>query len=135
MDNLDYYISTDKSKLNIEAIKSLLKQSYWANERSEETILKSIENSMCYGVYKNNELIGFGRIVTDYSTVYWICDIIIDIKHRGNNLGKILMKNIMDTPELNGLLGILATKDAHGLYEQYDFQREPHKFMIKKRPI
>lgn len=135
MDNLDYYISTDKSKLNIEAIKSLLKQSYWANERSEETILKSIENSMCYGVYKNNELIGFGRIVTDYSTVYWICDIIIDIKHRGNNLGKILMKNIMDTPELNGLLGILATKDAHGLYEQYDFEREPYKFMMKKRPI
>lgn len=135
MSTLDYYISTDKSKLNIEAIKSLLKQSYWANKRSEETLIKSIENSMCYGVYKNNELIGFGRVVTDYSTVYWICDIIIDITHRGSNLGKILIKNIMDTPQLNGLLGILATKDAHGLYEQYGFEREPYKFMMKKRPI
>ena len=121
--------------MNIEAIQALLKQSYWANQRPEETIIKSIENSICYGVYKMNELIGFGRVVTDYSTVYWICDIIIDPKYRGNNLGKMLMKNIMETCELEGLLGILATKDAHGLYEQYGFVREPDKFMLKKRPI
>ncbi|WMM23411.1 GNAT family N-acetyltransferase [Tissierella sp. MB52-C2] len=133
MNNLEYYISTDKSKLNIEAMNSLLRQSYWANERTEETIFKSIENSICYGVYKNEELIGFGRVVTDYSTVYWICDIIIDINHRNNGLGKKLMENIMATKELEGLLGILATQDAHGLYEQYDFVKEPHKFMMKKR--
>lgn len=133
MSNLEYYVSTDKSKLNIETITSLLKQSYWANERSEETILKSIDNSICYGVYKYDDMVGFGRVVTDYSTVYWICDIIIDEKHRGNGLGKKLMENIMSTSELEGLLGILATKDAHGLYEQYGFQNEPNKFMMKKR--
>lgn len=135
LDNLDFYISTDKCKLNIEAVKALLKQSYWANQRSEETIIKSIENSICYGVYKMDELIGFGRVVTDYSTVYWICDIIIDTKYRGNNLGKMLMENIMETSELNGLMGILATRDAHGLYEQYGFVKEPDRFMLKKRPI
>lgn len=133
MNNLEYYISTDKSKLNIETIKSLLKQSYWANERAEETILKSIDNSICYGVYKYDDMVGFGRVVTDYSTVYWICDIIIDEQHRGNGLGKKLMENIMSTSELEGLLGILATKDAHGLYEQYSFLKEPNKFMMKKR--
>lgn len=133
MNNLEYYVSTDKSKLNIGTMKSLLRQSYWANERTEETILKSIENSICYGVYKNEELVGFGRVVTDYSTVYWICDIIIDINHRNNGLGKILMENIMATKELEGLLGILATQDAHGLYEQYSFIKEPHKFMMRKR--
>lgn len=129
----NYYISTDKSKLNIKTINTLLKQSYWANERSEETIMKSIENSICYGVYENNEMIGFGRVVTDYSTVFWICDIIIDMTYRGHGLGKMLMKTIMDTNELRGLLGILATKDAHGLYEQYGFLREPNKFLLKKR--
>jgi GNAT superfamily N-acetyltransferase len=133
MNNLEYYVSADKSKLNIEAIKLLLKQSYWANERTEETIAKSVENSICYGVYKNDELVGFGRVVTDYSTVYWICDIIIDVKHRGNGLGKKLMENIMSTKELSRMLGILATKDAHGLYEHYGFCKEPHKFMAKLR--
>jgi GNAT superfamily N-acetyltransferase len=133
MNHTEYYVSTDKSKLNIDRIKLLLKQSYWANERTEERILKSIENSICYGIFKNNELVGFGRVVTDYATVYWICDIIIDTKHRGNGLGKKLMETIMSSKEFEGLLGILATQDAHGLYEQYGFMKEPHKFMMKKR--
>jgi ribosomal protein S18 acetylase RimI-like enzyme len=133
MNHTEYYVSTDKSKLNIDRIKLLLKQSYWANERTEERILKSIENSICYGIYQNNELIGFGRVVTDYATVYWICDIIIDVEHRGNGLGKKLMETIMSSKEFEGLLGILATQDAHGLYEQYGFTKEPYKFMMKKR--
>ena len=133
MDSCEYFVSTDKSKLNIEVIKSLIKQSYWAKDRTEETILKSIENSICYGVYKNNEMIGFGRVVTDYSTVYWICDIIIEMSFRGKGLGKKLMENIMSTKEIQGLLGILATKDAHGLYEQNGFIREPFKMMMKPR--
>lgn len=133
MNNFNYYISTDKSKLNIETIKSLLKQSYWANERTEETIIKSIQNSICYGVYMDDIMVGIGRVVTDYSTVYWICDIIIDEKHRDNGLGKKLVESIISTKELEGLMGILATKDAHGLYEQYGFLKEPDKFMVKKR--
>lgn len=133
MNGSEYYVSTDKSKLNIGTIKRLLEQSYWANERSEEIIARSIENSICYGVYKNDDLIGFGRVVTDYYTVYWICDIVIDVKHRGNGLGKKLMDSISSTKELDGLLGILSTKDAHGLYEKYGFIKEPYKFMMKAR--
>lgn len=133
MSNLEYIVSTDKSKLDFEKIKSLLKQSYWANERAEQTILESIEHSICYGVYKDNEMIGFGRVVTDYATVYWICDIIIDKTYRGKGLGKKLMEHIMSSKEFVGLLGILATQDAHGLYEQYGFAKEPIKFMMKKR--
>jgi GNAT superfamily N-acetyltransferase len=131
----DYYISTDKTKLNIESVKALLKQTYWASERREETIIKSIENSICYGVYEGDKLVGFGRVVTDHATVFWICDIIIDKDYRGKNLGKKIMEKIMATKEFEGLLGILATKDAHGLYEQYGFVKEPVKFMMKKREI
>lgn len=133
MKNTEYYISRDKSKLNIEVIKSLLKQCYWADKRTEGTILKSIENSICYGVYRDDNMVGFGRVVTDYSTVYWVCDIIIDYKYRGNGLGKKLMENITSTKELEGLMGILATRDAHGLYEQYGFEKDPDRFMRKKR--
>lgn len=135
MDNNDFYISTDKTKLNIDSVKALLKQTYWASERTEETIIKSIENSICYGVYEGDNLVGFGRVVTDHATVFWICDIIIDENYRGKNLGKKIMEKIMEAKEIDGLLGILATKDAHGLYEQYGFVKEPVKFMIKKREI
>ncbi len=133
MHNTEFHISTDKTKLNIESVIALLKQTYWASERTEEAIIKSIENSICYGVYESDDLVGFGRVVTDYSTVFWICDIIIDENYRGKNLGKKIVEKIMATKEFDGLLGILATKDAHGLYEQYGFVKEPEKFMMKKR--
>jgi predicted GNAT family N-acyltransferase len=133
METMNFMISTEKSKLKTEAVKALLNQSYWADQRTEEIIAKSIENSLCYGVFSDDELIGFGRVVTDYATVYWICDIIIDENHRGHSLGKQLMESIMATREFKGLLGILATKDAHGLYEQYGFVQEPVKCMMKRR--
>lgn len=77
-------------------------------------------------------MVGFGRVVTDYSTVYWICDIIIDENHRGNGLGKRLVESITSAKELEGLLGILATRDAHGLYEHYGFEKDTDRFMKKK---
>jgi ribosomal protein S18 acetylase RimI-like enzyme len=135
MNNTEYYVSSDKSKLDIEAVKRLLKQSYWANERPVERILKSIEHSVCYGVYNNNEQVGFGRVVTDYATVFYLCDIIIDERHRGRGLGKMLMENIMASRDLEGLQGILATEDAHGLYENYGFVKEQRKLMLRKRNI
>ncbi len=133
MDITNFYVSNEKSKLRLEAVKALLQQAYWAKTRSEETIIKSIENSICYGVFYNDIQVGFGRVVTDYSTVYWICDIIIDVNYRGLGLGKLLMENIMADKGLEGLLGILATKDAHGLYEKSGFQKEPFKMMMKTR--
>lgn len=133
MEFSNFHISTDKSKLDFESIKALLKKSYWANERTDETIRTSIENSICYGVYEGEKIVGFGRVVTDFSTVYWVCDIIIDPDYRGQGLGKMLMDKISSTKEIEGLKGILATSDAHGLYEQYGFVRESQKFMSKKR--
>ena len=129
MKKTDLIISNDHSKLSIDIIVNLMGQSYWANQRTKATIRKSLEHSLCYGVYLNDIQIGFGRVVTDHSTMYWICDFIIDKKHRGLGYGKKLMQSIMASEELNGLMGILATKDAHRLYEQYGFQREPEKFM------
>ncbi len=133
MDITSFYVSNEKSKLQLEAVKALIQQTYWANNRSEATIIKSIENAICYGVYYNDIQVGFGRVVTDYSTVYWICDIIIDENFRGLGLGKLLMSSIMGNKELEGLLGILSTKNAHGLYEKSGFQKETFKMMTKPR--
>lgn len=128
----EYYISKDKSKLQIENIKDLMKQTYWATERSEETIVKSINNSVCYGVFDNcNNQVGFARVITDYATMYYVCDVIIDKEHRGKGLGKSLMKLITEDSDLKNLYGILLTMDAHGLYEQYGFERNTEKFMHK----
>ncbi|NOU93255.1 GNAT family N-acetyltransferase [Paenibacillus sp. LMG 31456] len=122
-------ISNDKSLLNLETVFEFLSSSYWANKRSKEIIRKSIENSICYGVYKNNRQVGFARIVTDGATMYWLCDVFIEEGHRGNNIGKKLIETIVKSEELKNLMGILGTKDAHGLYKQYDFELDQEKMM------
>lgn len=128
----EYRISNDKSLLPIERVKELLWKSYWANDRSASAIEKSINNSDCYGVYKDKELVGFARVVTDYATVYWLCDVIVDEKHRGEGIGKNLVKVIVESSEYKDIRGILATKDAHGLYEQSGFGKAAEgRFMMK----
>lgn len=129
----DYCISDDKTRLSIEDVKSLLEQSYWAEKRNKDVIRKSLMNSICFGVYDNKKQIGFGRVVTDFATMFWICDILIDKNYRGQGIGKELIKSICDDEKFKGLVGILATKDAHGLYEQYGFKLESEKIMIKPR--
>lgn len=128
----EYRISNEKSLLSIEKIKELLSKSYWANDRSAEVIEKAISNSDCYGVYKEKELVGFARVVTDNATVYWLCDVIIDEKHRGKGIGKNLVKRIVESSDYKDIRGILATRDAHGLYEQVGFGKAAEgRFMMR----
>lgn len=130
----EWYISKDKSKLQIENIKNLMKQTYWAPERSEGVIVKAIENSVCYGMFDNcNNQVGFARVITDYATTYYICDVIIDKSHRRKGLGKLMVEFITEDSELKNLYGILLTSDAHGLYQQYGFERQTETFMHKRR--
>ncbi|WP_160683354.1 GNAT family N-acetyltransferase [Clostridium sp. C2-6-12] len=127
-----YYISKDKTKLQIENIKELMKQTYWAAERKEETIVKAIENSVCYGIFDNcNNQIGFARVITDYATAYYLCDVVIDKEYRGKGLGKSIIDFITNDSELKNLRGLLLTKNAHGLYQKYGFERNVEKFMEK----
>ncbi len=128
----EYRISNEKSLLSIEKIKELLSKSYWANDRPVEVIEKAINNSDCYGVYTDKEQVGFARVVTDYATVYWLCDVIIDEKYRRKEIGKNLVKSIVESSDYKDLRGILATKDAHGLYEQFGFGKAAEgRFMMK----
>lgn len=134
--NKPFYISTEKTKLNIALIHNYLaNDSYWAQGRSIETVKKSIENSFCFGVYNsNNEQVGFARVVTDYSVFTWVMDVFILKEYRKLGLGKMLMESIMNQPELKELKRWgLATDDAHGLYKKYGFKplEKPEIFMTK----
>jgi len=124
-----YLISDDESLLNLETIKQFLARSYWANRRTNERIEKSIQNSLCYGVYQDGKQIGFARVVTDHATMYWLCDVYIDENYRGQGLGKKLVENITKSEKLKDLMGILGTKDAHQLYEQCGFEADKERMM------
>ncbi|MEN6313837.1 MAG: GNAT family N-acetyltransferase [Clostridiaceae bacterium] len=126
----EFYFSDDKSLLSIDSVCDLLAQSYWADTRAKEKIEVSINNSICYGVYHNSIQVGFARVITDFATMYWLCDVIIDKEYRGKGLGKRLVGLITGSEELKGLRGILRTRDAHGLYEQYGFVRDGEHFMV-----
>jgi GNAT superfamily N-acetyltransferase len=128
-----FYISTDKTKLDVGLIHHYLSvESYWAKGRSIEVVRRSIENSICFGVYKGNDLVGFARVVSDHSVFAWILDVFVLEDYRKHGLSKLLMEAIMDHPHLQNLQRWgLTTEDAHGLYERYGFIRieRPELFM------
>lgn len=116
-------ISTDKQKLDIQIIHNYLsKESYWAKGRSMETVQRSIDNSLCFGVYTENKQVGFARVVTDYAVFAWLLDVFILPEYQGKGYGKKLMQTIMTHEKLQGLRRWgLGTDDAHELYKQFGF--------------
>jgi GNAT superfamily N-acetyltransferase len=128
-ENDEYTISTDKSLLQKETIQGFLSRSYWANTRSREMLERSIENSLCFGMYVGTRQVGFARVVTDFATMYWLCDVFIDEEYRGEGLGKKLVSYVTEFEAIRNLSATLATKDAHKLYEQYGYTKEPDRFM------
>lgn len=128
-----FHVSTDKSKLDLDLIHRFLSNdSYWARGRSIEVVRKSIENSLCFGIFKEKEQVGFARVVTDYAVFAWILDLFILNTYRKKGLGKLLIESIMMHAELQKLQRWgLATEDAHGLYRQYGFRivTRPDTFM------
>lgn len=117
-----YHITTDPECIDFETVQRFLAESYWASNRSAERIRRSIENSICFSLLEDGTQIGFARVVTDKADFAWLCDVFIESRHRGIGLGQMLMSCVLAHPELQGLRRwILATRDAHGLYEQYGF--------------
>ena len=132
----DIIVSTDKSKLDFSLIhKYISEDSYWAKGIPIEIVKKSIENSLCFGIYKGDKQVGFARMMTDKATFAYLADVFILPEHRKQGLSKKLMSEIIAHPDLQGLRKILlATADAHGLYRQFGFKEleKPQNFMEKK---
>lgn len=134
-----YSISTDKSKLQLTVIHGFLSQSYWAKNIPLEIVKRSIDNSLCFGLYHKNEQVGFARVISDFTTFAYLGDVFILEGHRGNGLSKELMKTVFAHPQLQGLRRFcLGTHDAHKLYEQFGFHviKRPELWMeIKQENI
>lgn len=126
-----YEISDDKSRLNLETIVAWLQSSYWAIGRPPAVIRKSIEHSVCLGLYAGPRQIGFCRAVTDHATFTWICDVIIDPEYRGRGLGKWMVEVLITHPALQTRTQLLATQDAHALYERFGF-KPPDRDYLKR---
>jgi GNAT superfamily N-acetyltransferase len=132
----NFYISTDKEKLDVDVITEFLsRRSYWARNRSREQVERTIEHSLCFGVYTEAGVqVAFARLVTDYTVFAYIMDVFVIESFRGQGISKLLMQHISDHPSLQGLSRwMLATSDAHRLYEQFGFRglAHPEKMMEK----
>lgn len=134
----EYLISTDKARLDVDSIQRFLaEESYWAQERTIEQTKTAIENSICFGLYLGERQIGFARVVSDKATFAYVGDVYVINEFRGRGLSKWLMNVIVGHQELQGLRRwVLATRDAHGLYRQFDFAelRFPERWMEKTAP-
>jgi len=132
-----FLISTDRALLDVHAIYGFLTKCYWAKGIPEEIVARSLNNSICFGMYKGGQQVGFARVVSDYATFAYIGDVFVLEEYRGRGLGKMLMQCIMEHPSLHGLRRwSLVTRDAHGLYEQFGFTalKSPERWMEKHNP-
>jgi len=128
------HISTNKSKLQIDVIHQFLTTTYWAKGRTIEEVKKSIEHCLCFGVYLNNQQIGFARIATDYTVFAYIMDVFILPEYRGKGYSKQLMQAINEAPKLQSCkVWMLKTSDAHGLYKQFGYTELKHPEKLMER--
>lgn len=131
-----YTISTDRTRIDLDTIYDYLHNTaYWCLGRPREVVERSIEQSLCFGVYAGDGQAGFARVVTDYATFAWLCDVFVLEAYRGQGLGKWLIECVVAHPALRDLgLFILATTDAHDLYRRYgsfEVLERPDKWMCR----
>jgi len=133
-----FLISTDRSLLDLDVIHGFLTNCYWAKGIPREVVQRSIEHSLCFGIYDGTGLqVGFARVVSDFATVAYLGDVFVLESHRGRGLSKWIMECIMQHPALQNLRRwILLTRDAHGLYAQFGFTpvKSPERYMELHRP-
>ena len=133
-----YIISTDKARLDVAAIHAYLTRSYWSPGIPKAVVEKAIAGSLCFGLFsEQGNQVGFARAITDGASFAYLADVYVLEEHRGKGLGKWMVETILAHPSLQGLRRILlATRDAHGLYEQYGFKplAKPESFMEIHRP-
>ena len=130
---MNFSIVDGSEKMNSDEVMRLLRMTYWADKRPAEQIERSMRNSSCYGVRLDDDkkLVGFARVISDYATTYYLCDVIIDTDYQRKGLGTALVSYIVSLPQYAGLRGMLITRDAHDLYRKFGFEVLNSRFMVK----
>lgn len=127
-------VSRDKNKLDVPFIQKFLKNVYWAAGRTMQEVQTTIDHSFCFGIYLDEQQIGFARVITDYVVFAYLMDVFITEEHRGKGYSSILIENMMNEPKLKNIkIWRLATSDAHFLYRKFGFHElaNPEKLMEK----
>ncbi len=129
-------ISQDTAEIDRQRLYGWLNDAYWARTRPSAVIDRSLENSLCFSAWDGDEMIGFARVVTDYATFAWLCDVFVDKEHRGKGASRLLVQAAVEHPDLQTVRWMLGTRDAHGLYEKFGFEVTPDngRFMTKNFP-
>src|SRR5579863_5443886 len=133
----EFVISTDRYRLSLDVIHGFLTNSYWAKGIPREVVARSIEHSLCFGIYHGNAQVGFARVVSDFATVAYLGDVFVLESHRGRGLSKWMMECIVQHPALQNLRRwILLTRDAHELYSKFGFTqlKAPERYMERHDP-
>jgi GNAT superfamily N-acetyltransferase len=134
----EYLISTDPARLDTAAVHTFLTGVYWCAGISKPLVEKALANSLCFGLYHEDEgQVGLSRVVTDYATYAYLCDVYVLDSHRGKGLGHWMVECVMTHPDLQNLRRFtLATKDAHGVYAVFGFAapKAPERQMERHDP-
>lgn len=133
-----YLLSDDAARLDVDAVHDYLSRSYWATGIPRDVVARSLANSLAIGIYTpQNDQVGLVRVITDYATFAYLCDVYVLEPHRGRGLSKAAMQLVSTHPRLQGLRRFqLVTEDAHGLYTQFGFSvvKHPERHMEKRNP-
>ncbi len=130
---VNYRIIEGAENMELEDVVRLLRTTYWADRRPVERIETSLRHSDCFRVYAEEQqrLVGFARVISDYATTYYLCDVVIDPAERHKGLGTALVSHIESRPAYQGLRGILITRDAHALYRKFGYEVLDGRAMVK----
>ena len=130
--NGGFRLTADRARIDVDAVHGFLTRSFWAAGISRELVAVSIEHSLCFGVFEDVRQVAFARVVTDYSTYAYLCDVFVLEEYRGRGLGEWMIAFVMRHPGLQGLRRFqLVTRDAHGLYRRFGFTEptNPERYM------
>jgi len=134
----EFVISTDRERVDPDVVHGFLTNCYWAKGIPRDVVARSIEHSLCFGIYEDaGAQVGFARVVSDLATVAYLGDVFVLESHRGRGLSKWLMQCIVEHPALQNLRRwILLTRDAHALYSKFGFAalKAPERYMELHRP-
>jgi ribosomal protein S18 acetylase RimI-like enzyme len=127
-------LSTDRGRIDVDAVLAMLHASHWGGAVRHDVLVKSIENSVCVGVYEGSRQLGFARAVTDLATYAYFTDVIVEAAARGRGLGSWMVQALVDHPDLQGLRRMaLLTRDAQTLYEKFGFSSRPTRSTYMER--
>ena len=128
MTDVSLEVTTDRERFDEDLIfKFLHEDAYWCKGISREPFSRALHNSTCFAALEGSAQVGFARVVSDYATFAYLCDVFVVPSHRHRGVGKALMRAVLDHPSVKGLRRVvLVTLDAHGLYDRFGFGPIPN---------